>query len=1258
MQAGFCCLEAGLARSKNSSNVAAKNIADFGISGLIFWLFGFSVIFGTTHYGIFGFDRLLVGDDLDSEYSLAFFLFELTFCGTATTIIGGAVSERMRFTGYLLVAAITSALFYPLYAHWVWGDGGWLAELGFVDFAGSSVVHGVGAWIGLACCLLIGPRQNRFCQEKPIAYNSHNLSIASIGVFFLAMGWIGFNGGGTLRLDERLPHIVTATTLAGIAGITTAILYTRMVRRKKELETLFNGFIAGLVAITACCDVVALWAAVVIGAVACGCSIVGVKLLEIWEIDDPVTVVPVHGLAGVWGTLCVALFGDLALLDTGLSRWEQFAAQLLGTVVCFGWAFVGGYVILWCINRFYRFRVDAYTETIGLNVAEHGDPSELYELLQVMERHFETDDFVVEFDLPSDSDVGQIAKAYNKLVASLNGKQRQLDSAISELYQTKLDVEESKRQFDSLKHALDQHTLYSITDRFGKIIEVNEGFCRISGYTAEELLGRDHRILNSGYHPKSFWVNMWRTISRGETWRDEVCNRAKDGSLYWVDSTNVPFFDAEGNVEKFFSLRFDITSRKQAEQASEEASNEMQMLLDGATHVGVIASDCEGVITTFNAGAERMLGYSAEEIIGKQTPIIFHDQTEVEQRRQELCEQYGRPISDFEVFVINAKIKGCDDHEWTYVRKDGSTLIVRLVITAQRNQEGEIVGYLEVAQNITERKIVEQDNLQLTERLNLALRASDTGLWDWELQTGNIVLNDVWYTMLGYQPGELPMALETWLGLCHPDDIAVSREILQRHFRREINVYCCEVRARRKDGSWHWIRDIGEVVAWDETGKPQRMVGVHIDVQELHEAVESANAANAAKSEFLANMSHEIRTPMTAILGYSELLLGELGSHKLSNEQHNALETIHRNGEHLLAIVNDILDMSKIDAGKMNIEIMPTKPLSIVEEVVSLMNVRAVGKGIALRVRFESEFPETIQTDPIRLRQILLNLVGNAIKFTEIGEVKISLSLDADQQLMKFTVTDSGIGMSETQLQRITNFEAFSQADSSTTREFGGTGLGLRISNCLAQMLGGEIHISSEKGLGSTFTVTVSTGDISSAEMLTQKSLLNRPFISNSSDQSNIPKKLAETPQDNLKGVRILLAEDGIDNQRLISFVLRKVGAEVTVVENGKLAYDEVMRAEREKTSYDVLLTDMQMPVLDGYSTVRKLRSEGYQGKVVALTAHAMASDRDKCLQAGCDGFATKPIDRVELIRAILDILDRESTDGESDSLAHSGNNY
>ncbi len=396
---------------------------------------------------------------------------------------------------------------------------------------------------------------------------------------------------------------------------------------------------------------------------------------------------------------------------------------------------------------------------------------------------------------------------------------------------------------------------------------------------------------------------------------------------------------------------------------------------------------------------------------------------------------------------------------------------------------------------------------------------------------------------------------------------------------------------------------------------------------EANQLAAEAEAANHAKSAFLANMSHEIRTPMTAILGYADLLADnkEAPPHCLE-----AIGTIKQNGLHLLTIINDILDMSKIEVGKMTVEHIDTCPARIVEEAVSLMRPRAKGKGIDVAVKYDTPIPERIESDPTRLRQILLNLLGNAIKFTEVGTVTIRVAVELERKQLCFRVVDTGIGMSPEQRDTIARFDAFSQADGSTTRKFGGSGLGLRISNSLAQLLGGTIEVESTLGCGSTFTATVSTGDLTGVPMLTKQGIEER------ADQViKVERKQASDSKGNpLQGLRILLAEDGPDNQRLIAFVLKKAGADVSVADNGQIALDQVQNAGLE-TPFDVILMDMQMPVLDGYSATGKLRELGYTGPIIALTAHAMAGDRQKCIDAGCDDYLTKPIDRAKLIAII-----------------------
>ncbi len=391
---------------------------------------------------------------------------------------------------------------------------------------------------------------------------------------------------------------------------------------------------------------------------------------------------------------------------------------------------------------------------------------------------------------------------------------------------------------------------------------------------------------------------------------------------------------------------------------------------------------------------------------------------------------------------------------------------------------------------------------------------------------------------------------------------------------------------------------------------------------------DDAERANRAKSEFLANMSHEIRTPMTAILGYADLLLEEGDINQTPQHRVDAVRTIHRNGEHLLSLINDILDLSKIEVGKVGVESISCSPRQLLADVESLMKLRAQVRNLNLLIDVEGELPSSIQSDPTRLRQILVNLVGNAIKFTEHGGVRIiARHLPGERPLLTIDVVDTGTGMTPEQMEKL--FRPFTQADTSTTRRFGGTGLGLTISKRLAEMLGGDVTIvESTPGVGTTFRVTIdAVAAVFNTESATLPSALETSAIAPPSAEP--PAKML------LPACRILLAEDGPDNQRLISYILKKAGAEVSVVNNGRSAISEALTAMDDGQPFDVILMDMQMPIMDGYAATAALRNQGYTGPIIALTAHAMSGDRDKCLAAGCSDYATKPIDRKRLITQI-----------------------
>ncbi len=400
---------------------------------------------------------------------------------------------------------------------------------------------------------------------------------------------------------------------------------------------------------------------------------------------------------------------------------------------------------------------------------------------------------------------------------------------------------------------------------------------------------------------------------------------------------------------------------------------------------------------------------------------------------------------------------------------------------------------------------------------------------------------------------------------------------------------------------------------------------------ELRQARDAADEANRHKSAFLANMSHEIRTPMTAILGYADILAQKRRS--LSPQQHDDyIATIKRNGEHLLCIINDILDISKIESGKMDVERIQTSPAKAVQDVLRLLQVNARGKGLSLQSAYETPIPMAFLCDPLRLKQVLVNLIGNAVKFTKSGGVMVKVSLDTSMPqdaYLRFCVEDTGIGMSAEEMLRL--FKAFEQADASTTRNYGGTGLGLRISKRLAQLMGGDITVVSKCGQGSAFTLSLPAGDLKQAQMIDPAAAAALTFEDDCEDSAI----QGTTP---LAGMRILLAEDGEDNQRLITFHLCDAGAKVEIVPNGeelikKFTTDGTVGGSiRTPGPADLVLLDMQMPVMDGYTAVRLLRAKGVGLPVIALTARAMTGESDECLLAGCSSYAAKPIDRAALI--------------------------
>lgn len=645
-----------------------------------------------------------------------------------------------------------------------------------------------------------------------------------------------------------------------------------------------------------------------------------------------------------------------------------------------------------------------------------------------------------------------------------------LDALISHVVALIQEREVGRRALNNQKFALDQHAIVSMTDLQGNIIYANGKFTQISGYAPDELLGKNHSIVNSGVHPPAFFAEMWSTIAQGRVWHGEICNRSKTGALYWVEATIVPLLGGDGQPEQFIAIRTDITVRKSMETRLAEQLRFVEVLLE-ATPTAIYLKDRQGRYLRFNKAFENLFGVDRADWIGKTVfDLVPGEGVLTDARDRELYAARG--IQTYEATFNNRK---------TGEVREG--LYWKAPLT---DSHGEVSGLVGTILDITEKNRIER---------------------------------------------------------------------------------------------------------------------------ELRDAKRSAEAASQAKSDFLANMSHEIRTPMNGVIGMTDLAL-DLVQSPLQDEY---LRIVKSSAQSLMVILNDILDFSKIEAGKLNIESVRFTLVESIEDTLGALRSRAAKKGLDLQCNLPSDLPTTVLGDPVRLRQILTNLCDNAIKFTSQGGIYIEVgatSADA-ATILHFTVRDTGIGIAPAKQQGV--FDAFSQADTSTTRRYGGTGLGLTICARLVELMGGKIWVDSVEGQGSTFHFTVR---VQQASDLPLGSAYGVPAVQYES-----------------RALQVLLVEDNPINQMLATTLLKKWGHSVCLATNGQEAVELFVTQP-----WDIVLMDMQMPVMGGIEATQRIRSSEPRGQhtpIVAMTANAMDTDRQACIQAGMDDHLAKPFNATAL-QAVL----------------------
>ncbi len=754
----------------------------------------------------------------------------------------------------------------------------------------------------------------------------------------------------------------------------------------------------------------------------------------------------------------------------------------------------------------------------------------------------------------------------------------------------------------------------------------------LTGYPAGDFIGNAVRSYESVIEREdagSVARGINDALDAGKHWELEYRIRRKDGGVHWVFEKGRGVRDAKGGVEFLDGFVMDITDRKESELRLQKKSAELDIYFTSSLDLLCIA-DTGGHFIRLNPEWERILGYSTAELEGRSFLDFVHPD-DMESTLSAISSLSGQQ----EVLSFENR----------YRCKDG---IYRWIEWRSKPQGSTIYA---VARDVTDRRKME-DALRLSrEQFELAVSGSQDGIWDWNLRDNSLYLSPHWKQIIGYADEELSNDFKSFESGLHPEDKPRVMEYVGRYLKGGIENYNVEFRFRHKDGSYRWILARGAALR-DADGKPYRIAGSHTDItdskeaeqrmletnRQLAEATRSAEemaaraeTANRAKSEFLANMSHEIRTPMNAILGFTEIL-----NSQIKNPSHKEfLSSISVSGRILLGLINDILDLSKVEAGKLKLELTAVDPAKVFDEMRQIFTRELEKKGLSFRIELEHGLPGSLMLDEARLRQIVLNLMGNAIKFTNSGGITLSAGRRISARVAGtieffFSVADTGIGIPLAQQEII--FEAFQQQEGQTQSQYGGTGLGLAICRRLVQAMNGRITVTSEPGRGSVFEVVLDDVRIADAEPVEKRR-----------EAHNVPPAFAPA--------RILVADDINVNRLLLINYLKDPAFTVDEAGTGR----ETLAAMRLNKP-ELLLLDMKMPDMDGNDVLREMRADpGLSGiHVIVVTASAMPEEEQRARDLGCDGYLVKPVRRADLLRTMARLMkpagDEKSAEKSTDS--------